>query len=70
MAGAAYRFIVVDSPRLGVRRVTLDRPQKRNALSNELRGELFDALRHADGDETTTAGAAKRSTNARKEKHS
>ena len=52
MAGAAYRFIVVDSPRPGVRRVTLNRPEKRNALSNELRGELFDALRRADGDET------------------
>ena len=52
MAAAAYRFIVVDSPRPGVRRVTLNRPEKRNALSNELRGELFDALRRADGDET------------------
>ena len=51
MPGAPYRFIVVDSPRPGVRRVTLNRPEKRNALSNELRGELFDALRRADGDE-------------------
>ena len=51
MAGTAYRFIVVDSPRPGVRRMTLNRPEKRNALSNELRGELFDALRRADGDE-------------------
>ena len=48
MPGAPYRFIVVDSPRPGVRRVTLNRPEKRNALSNELRGELFDALRRAD----------------------
>lgn len=51
MPGAPYRFIVVDSPRPGVRRVTLNRPEKRNALSNELRGELFDALRRADGDD-------------------
>ena len=52
MAEGEYRFIVVDSPRPGVRRVTLNRPEKRNALSNELRGELFDALRRADADET------------------
>ena len=51
MPGAPYRFIVVDSPRPGVRRLTLNRPEKRNALSNELRGELFDALRRADGDD-------------------
>jgi enoyl-CoA hydratase len=31
-----------------VRRITLNRPEKRNPLSNELRGELFDALEAAD----------------------
>ena len=42
---------MVDSTRPGVRRVTINRPEKRNALINELRGELFDALRRADGDD-------------------
>ncbi len=34
----------------GVLRLTLARPEKRNALSNELRGKLFAALEAADGD--------------------
>src|SRR3954454_18503281 len=34
----------VDHPAEGVARVTLDRPEKRNALSIELRVELADAL--------------------------
>jgi enoyl-CoA hydratase len=45
-----YRFILVDDPRPKVRRITLNRPEKRNALSNALRGELFDALERADRD--------------------
>jgi enoyl-CoA hydratase len=47
---SAYRFLLVDDPRPKVRRVTLNRPEKRNALSNALRGELFDALERADRD--------------------
>ena len=46
-----YRVLAVDSPRPLVRRLTLNRPEKRNALSNELRTELFDALRAADRDD-------------------
>ena len=34
-----------------VRRITLNRPEKRNPLSNELRTELFHALEAADQDE-------------------
>ena len=33
-----------------MQRITLNRPEKRNPLSNELRGELFQALEHADND--------------------
>jgi len=47
----SYRVLAVDTPRPLVRRLTLNRPEKRNALSNELRGELFDALRAADRDD-------------------
>ncbi|MEJ2089507.1 MAG: enoyl-CoA hydratase-related protein [Gammaproteobacteria bacterium] len=43
-----YQKIIVDDPREGVRRITLNRPEKRNPLSNELRTELFDALQGAD----------------------
>jgi enoyl-CoA hydratase len=45
-----YQLILVDDPRPRVRRITLNRPEKRNALSNALRGELFDALERADRD--------------------
>ena len=45
--------MLVDSPADGVRRLTLDRPEKRNALSLELRDELADALEAAEGDEAT-----------------
>ncbi len=41
-------LVIVDDPRPAVRRLTLNRPDKRNALSNALRGELFAALREAD----------------------
>ena len=43
-------LILVDDPRPKVRRVTLNRPEKRNALNNQIRGELFAALEHADRD--------------------
>jgi enoyl-CoA hydratase/carnithine racemase len=43
-------LVLADDPRPGVRRITLNRPNKRNALSNSLRRELFDELRRADQD--------------------
>ena len=42
--------LLTDDPVPHVRRLTLNRPEKRNALSNALRGELFAALEAADRD--------------------
>jgi enoyl-CoA hydratase len=42
--------LLVDEPRPKVRRLTLNRPAKRNALDDALRGALFEALRAADRD--------------------
>ena len=42
--------ILVDAPLPGVRRITLNRPEKRNALDNALRGEIFEALEAHDRD--------------------
>ena len=42
--------LLLDYPLPGVRRLTLNRPEKRNALSNELRGAILDALKAADAD--------------------
>lgn len=47
---ADYQWIIVDEPRPRVRRITLNRPEKRNPLSNDLRTELFHALEAADQD--------------------
>jgi enoyl-CoA hydratase len=43
-------LVLIDDPTPAVRRLTLNRPAKRNALSHGLRSELFDALRVADAD--------------------
>ena len=42
--------VLVDDPAEGVRRFTLNRPEKRNAMDNRLRAELLDGLRAADED--------------------
>ena len=42
--------LLLDEPHPGVRRLTLNRPEKRNALNNELRGAILDALEAADAD--------------------
>jgi enoyl-CoA hydratase len=44
----SFEFLLVDEPAPGVRRVTLNRPDKRNAIHNGLRGELFRALESHD----------------------
>ena len=42
--------ILVDEPAPQVRRITLNRPEKRNALNHALRGAIVTALREADAD--------------------
>jgi enoyl-CoA hydratase len=43
-------LVLVDDPAPHVRRLTLNRPEKRNALSNALRDVLFTELRKGDAD--------------------
>ena len=43
-------ILLVDDPAPHVRRFTLNRPDKRNALSNGLRAQLFEGLEAADAD--------------------
>ena len=40
--------LLIDNPLPKVRRFTLNRPDKRNALNDDLRGALFEALREGD----------------------
>jgi enoyl-CoA hydratase len=42
--------ILIDEPAPAVRRITLNRPEKRNALNHPLRGAILEALRAADAD--------------------
>ena len=49
---STYEFIAIDDPAAGVRRITLNRPEKRNAINNGMRAELFTALEDADVDGT------------------
>src|SRR6185503_11963919 len=43
-------ILLIDDPAPLVRRLTLNRPEKRNALSNDLRAQVFAALEAADND--------------------
>ncbi len=45
-------LILMDTPGEFVRRITLNRPHKRNAISTPLRAALFDALHSFDNDES------------------
>jgi enoyl-CoA hydratase len=43
-----YTVILIDDPAPHVRRITLNRPEKRNALNHDLRAQVLHALRAAD----------------------
>lgn len=43
--------LLLDEPAEHVLRITLNRPEKRNAIDNRMRGELMEALQRADQDE-------------------
>ena len=45
-----YEVLLVDRPAPHVNRVTLNRPEKRNAQNNKLRAELLHALQQGDND--------------------
>ena len=45
-----FKHILVDVPSPGVSRITLNRPESRNALNNTLRGELYGQLEANDKD--------------------
>jgi enoyl-CoA hydratase len=49
--GSGDSRVLIDDPKPHVRRITLNRAAKRNALDNRLRAELFAALEQADRDE-------------------
>ena len=47
----ADELVIVDNPLPHVKRVTMNRPEKRNALFHPLRGAIMDALREGDLDD-------------------
>jgi enoyl-CoA hydratase len=47
-----YDQILIDEPAPGVKRITLNRPEKRNSLIHPLRGQILQALYEGDDDDT------------------
>jgi len=45
-------LVIVDDPAPGVKRITMNRPEKRNALNHPLRGAILEALYEHDKDES------------------
>ena len=58
-----YTKIIVDEPAIGIRRITLNNPEKRNPLGATMRREIIAALREHDDDDkvrlTIIRGAGK-----------
>ena len=50
VAKDGYSVVLVDEPAPHVRRITMNRPDKRNALNHALRGEVLHALQAGDMD--------------------
>lgn len=50
-----YKSIIVDNPIEKISRITLNRPNKRNSLSANLRSELFEVLENNDQNENISA---------------
>ncbi|MGI9430593.1 MAG: enoyl-CoA hydratase-related protein [Myxococcota bacterium] len=49
-SAADYTVVLVDDPAPQVRRITMNRPEKRNALNHALRGQVIHALQQGDAD--------------------
>lgn len=49
---AGFEFVTVEEAAPAVRRITLNRPEKRNAIHNAMRGEILRALQAADRDDS------------------
>jgi enoyl-CoA hydratase len=50
VSGMEYTLILVDEPAPRIQRITLNRPEKRNALNHPLRSQLLHALEAGDRD--------------------
>ncbi len=50
MSAVNDNVVLIDEPAPHVRRVTMNRPEKRNALNHALRGGILNALREGDAD--------------------
>ena len=47
-----YSAIIIDRPRDGVQRITLNDPDRRNPITNKMRTEMFHALHEAEADDS------------------
>jgi enoyl-CoA hydratase len=50
VCNVSSELVLIDQPAPHVRRITMNRPEKRNALNHPLRGEILDSLKAADQD--------------------